>query len=297
MCWRLWPPRTLAERQHPGGRRGLPQPAGLDCHRDRAVQVGDEVPYHGALAQELVNRRHADLGDGSARARRSRPTCPLDPTGIVDLFTRTAPTGRTGRAELVHDPPRPTDRSASPSAPSGVGTHRKTNSASVAAEGGTDDERRPARMARPSAASSGRPYLEHVDVALREASDLVGVDVTDDDVVSEVGQARAGRQPDVAGADDADAADHTQLTGRSPSARAARSRPGSTPVPLPVGVGVAHVVLPVRPRRLGCTDVLAACLTEPPPLGIVIEEKSLPSTTSTPALVSRRGSSTELRVR
>ena len=66
-----------------------------------------------------------------------------------------------------------------------------------------------------------------------EACDLVGVDVADDDVVAEVGQARAGRQPDVAGADDADAAHHAPHR-QEPFGSGGPKSAGFTPVPLPV---------------------------------------------------------------
>ncbi len=54
--------RRPAKRQHPGHRRGLQDAAGLDGHRDRAVQVGHQMEWR-------VLRRARQLGD--RRARRS----------------------------------------------------------------------------------------------------------------------------------------------------------------------------------------------------------------------------------
>ena len=50
------------------------------------------------------------------------------------------------------------------------------------------------------------PGLEDRDLAALEALDLVGVDVGADDVVADVGEAGAGGEPDVPGADDSDLA-------------------------------------------------------------------------------------------
>ena len=59
--------RRPPQRQHAGHRRGLPQPAGLDRHRDRAVQVGDQVERRLLL-------------------RRTATGCSGAPDVLLDLF-------------------------------------------------------------------------------------------------------------------------------------------------------------------------------------------------------------------
>ena len=191
-----------------------------DAHRDRGIVGADHDP---GRRQEVADRGSSRRNSGfdatptsgtAPEARRSRPTCPLEPTGIVDLFTSTAPAGRT-RRELVHDG---LDDGQVGVAVGALGGRDAQEDELGVGRGrrGADDEAQPAG-GEPFGDELGEALLEHVDVALREASDLVGVDVSDDDLVAEVGQARARRQPDVAGADDADAAHGRGLTGRSPS--------------------------------------------------------------------------------
>ena len=70
------------QRQHPGDRRGLPQPAGLDCDRDRAVQVGDEVEW-------CILYRAWQLGSGGA-GRAAGPLLAGCRAGRSRGFTRVA---------------------------------------------------------------------------------------------------------------------------------------------------------------------------------------------------------------
>ena len=63
--------------------------------------------------------------------RNTRSTTFVDPTGTVDLFTTIAPDPKTGSISAAAASTN--DRSADPSASCGVGTHKNTNSASVAA--------------------------------------------------------------------------------------------------------------------------------------------------------------------
>src|SRR6476619_4436475 len=64
-------------------------------------------------------------------AARIRCTSRVDPTGIVDLLMTTAFSRSTGAISRVTSSTN--ERSAAPSSPWGVGTHRKTNSADPAA--------------------------------------------------------------------------------------------------------------------------------------------------------------------
>ena len=170
------------------------------------------------------------------------------------MLTSTAPGGRTGATSRTTA--STTDKSASPPSPSGVGTHRNTNSASTAAAAGADDEPQPSGR-EAFGDQLGEALLGDVDVTFGQASDLVGVDVADDDVVAEMGQARAIGQPDVSGADDTDPAHVGRLTGTFPSAQAGPNCAASTPAPLPVAWVSPRVVLAVRSGGLGRADVLA----------------------------------------
>ena len=53
--------------------------------------------------------------------------------------------------------------------------------------------------------SAGKAVFEDRHLALAQALDPLGVDVGAHDLVAEMGQARGGREADVAGADDGDA--------------------------------------------------------------------------------------------
>ena len=139
-----------------------------------------------------------------------RCTRRVDPTGIVDLFTTTLP-GTEHRRDLAGD--RLDERE--------VGR-------AVVALGGRDAEehelggRRRGRRADHEAQAAGvealgdelgEAVLHDRDLALREPVDPVLVDVGADDGVAEVREARAGGEPDVAGADDRDAAHACSLPG------------------------------------------------------------------------------------
>ena len=94
----------------------------------------------------------------------------------------------------------------------------------------TTNRRRPER--RPSSTSRSRPCSTIGISPGRQAGDLVGVDVGADDLVAEVGEARAGGQSDVSRSDDGDPRHAWKL----PDGVAHRPLAGGSPL----GVAVHH---------------------------------------------------------
>ena len=111
----------------------------------------------------------------------------VEPTGIVDLLITTVPgrsTGAISRATVSTN-----ERSAEPSSPWGVGTHRNTNAAMLAAFGAPSTNRS-RRDAEALGEQLGQAVLEDRDLALVEPVDAVGVDVGAHDVVARGGPGR-----------------------------------------------------------------------------------------------------------
>ena len=129
---------------------------------------------------------------GAPDSERTRCTNRVEPTGTVDLLMTTVPgrsTGAISRATASTN-----DMSAAPSSPSGVGTHRKMNSAIARRGRRTDDElEAPARDAG-LGDELGQSVLEDRDLTLAQPSDAIGVDVGTRHVVTEVSQAGRGRE-------------------------------------------------------------------------------------------------------
>jgi len=104
---------------HPGGRRLV---VGANHVRSGCRLSGTAVP----------SLRNSGFDTTLTSVRPStRSTTRVEPTGTVDLLTITVPGARWG---LISAATASTyERSADPSSPCGVGTHRKTNSAPVTA--------------------------------------------------------------------------------------------------------------------------------------------------------------------
>ncbi len=102
----------------------------------------------------VPSRRNSGLDTTVTSWRpRTRSTTRVEPTGTVDLLTMIVPGNRWGPISSATASTK--ERSAEPSSPCGVGTHRKTNSApSTASVAPTTNRSRPA--AWPSRTSSSR---------------------------------------------------------------------------------------------------------------------------------------------
>ena len=138
---------------------------------------------------------------GAGLGSSCRATSRVEPTGIVDLLTTTAP-GAEHRGDLAATAST-AERSAAPVADCGVGTQRNTNSACAAAVAAPTTKRsRPA--ARPSATSAGRPSSRIGTSPFERARDAFLVEVGAGDRVPEVRQARGGGEPHVPRPDDRD---------------------------------------------------------------------------------------------
>ncbi len=105
-------------------------------------------------ATAVPSRRNSGLDTTWTSWRPStRSTTRVDPTGTVDLLTMTVPAARWGAISVATDSTKV--RSAEPSSPWGVGTHRKTNSAPVtAAVAPTTKRSLPASSPSPTSSSS-----------------------------------------------------------------------------------------------------------------------------------------------
>ena len=101
--------------------------------------------------------------------------------------------------------------------------HAEEHDLGAAGGGGrADDEREPLRR-EALGDERGQAVLEDRDLALAQARDPLGVDVGAHDLVTEVRQARRGREADVAGPDDGDA--HAAPTSSSHTNDSARIGP------------------------------------------------------------------------
>ena len=168
---------------------------GVVAPDDDAIRV-EEVVDRVTLAQELRVRRDGHAVGRCARFREH----PLHEARRTDGNRRLVDHDGSGRSTgaISRATASTNDMSAAPSSPSGVGTQRKMNSASLAAvDAPTTNCRR--RLAMPALTSSGQPVLEDRDLTLAQASDAVGVDVGTGHVVTEVREARCCRESDVAG--------------------------------------------------------------------------------------------------
>ena len=182
-----------------------------------------------ALAQELGVRRDRDV----LARRAGLGQHPLHEPRRADRHRRLVDDDglrREHRRDLPGDAPRRSERSAAPSTPCGVCTQRNTISAPRAAAAAPDDERQPLRR-EALRDERGQAVLEDRHLALAQPGDPLGVDVGAHDLVTEMGEAGRGGEPDVAGPDDRD---------RSSRLRPRRRHPSGRPVPRDVMLEAAE---------------------------------------------------------
>ena len=162
-----------------------------------------------ALGQELRVRDVADVRRARARRARARTFSPV-PTGTVLFMTSS---GRAGQSSGNSSTTVQTaERSASPD------VRRRRADGDVEEVRAVDRllhverERDPLAIAREHVVE---PRLVDRHLAVAQPLDALGEDVADDDVVAEVGEARAGDEADVAGSEDSYPRHGSRVIGRS----------------------------------------------------------------------------------